>query len=76
MEVSDLEVEPDGTELIQTLASLTGLPESWAQGELLKIIEQSGLGSADLTLTELRKVLAAYLEEIHTAMDEEPAADN
>jgi hypothetical protein len=62
MEVSKIEVEPGGQELIETVVTLTGLPESWVRTELDQILEQSGQSSNDVTLGQLREALVAYLE--------------
>ena len=66
MDVSnrDLSGEPGGQELIETVASLTGLPAPVMEGELKSILEQSGQSVASLTLDELRTALAAHLERL------------
>ena len=53
---------PDGPELLEMVISLTGLPEQDVQNELEQIFHQSGQSLTDLTLDQLREVLAAYLE--------------
>lgn len=62
MEFSETEVEPNGQDLIQKIVSLTGLPQPWAQRELDEILEHYGQNSKNLTLNQLREVLAAYLD--------------
>ena len=78
MEVSNLDsTAPDGQELMQTVVSLTGLPESWIQQELGHLIEVSGENVRDLTLDKLRKVLVAYLETFQVdPLDESPHTDD
>ena len=70
MEVSnhteELDGEPDGQELIQTVVSLTGLPEAWVLPELDQILENSGQDSRDLTLQQLRDAMLAYLEAMQS----------
>jgi len=53
-----------GTELIQTVVTLSGLPEPLAQRELDAILQMSGQDSARLTLDELRAAMLAYLESM------------
>jgi len=63
MEVSKQDATPDGQELIQTVVSLTGLPEDWIRNELVQILENTGQTSHDdVTLDQLREAMAAYLE--------------
>ena len=63
MEVSNRE-EPDGNELIQTVVSLTGLPEEHAYDELNQILKYTGKTETNLTLDELRTAMLAYLEAL------------
>lgn len=64
MEVSDIKPEPDGKELIQTVVSLTGLPEELILPELDQLLEMSGHGSHDITLQQLRIAMLEYLEAV------------
>ncbi|MDR3606555.1 MAG: hypothetical protein P4M08_04140 [Oligoflexia bacterium] len=75
------EVTLQGSQLIDTLVTLTGLPEAVAHDELDQILAQVGnqAGSRnDLTLNELRQALLLYLETFQPAdvidevLDEEP----
>jgi hypothetical protein len=57
----------DGEKLIETLVSLTGLPEGLAHQELNQILDMSGHSSESrttLTLDELRAALLTYLEAL------------
>ncbi len=56
--------ELGGQELIQTVLSLTGLPEPWVRIELDEILESSGQNCENLTLKQLRQALVAHLESL------------
>jgi hypothetical protein len=62
-----------GENLIQTLVTLTGLPETMANAEMNQILELSGHEPekrSDITLDELRAALIAYLEALEpTCLD-------
>ena len=65
MEVSGQ--KPAGTELIETVVSLTGLSaddQSVMQGELEQILEGAGCSRDNLTIEELRTALLGYLETL------------
>lgn len=66
MEVSENEskkaMEPGGPELIETVVSLTGLPEPLMHLELERILGGAGHNKQDVTLDQLRQALAIYLE--------------
>lgn len=61
MDVSNAE-QQGGYELVEVLASLTGLPESWAMQQLNEILENSGHCASELTLDQLRASLVKYLD--------------
>lgn len=55
----------EGEKLLQTLVSLTGLPEGFAHQELNQILQSTGESPenrADMTLDDLRAALVRYLE--------------
>jgi hypothetical protein len=57
----------DGEKLIETLVTLTGLPENLAHQELDQILDMSGHSSESrttLTMDELRAALLTYLEAL------------
>ncbi len=66
------EVQPDelaagsvahsGNELVRTLLSSTGLPESLVGEEFGTILESTGHSASTLTLEQLRAAMLAYLE--------------
>lgn len=60
-----------GGELVKTLLTSTGLPESWVGEELGTILESAGHSPATLTLDELRSAMLAYLETTLAAVDEQ-----
>jgi hypothetical protein len=62
MEFSERELELNGQILLQTIVSLTGLPEDLIRGELDQIISGSGQDSKSLTLEQLREAMVGYLE--------------
>ncbi len=64
MEVSDQKLELNGQDLLQTVTSLTGLPEELIRGELDQIVAVAGQDSQNLTLDQLRAVLVSYLESM------------
>jgi hypothetical protein len=75
MDVSDrqnqvIETNLGGKELLETVVSLTGLPEELMQKELIRILESSGQDSTNLTLDDLRFALLAYLEQLDAGMPE------
>ena len=70
MEVSN-QSEPGGKELIETVVSLTDLPEPEVREELDQILEMSGRSSGELTLDELRKAMLIYLEALGSNILEE-----
>ncbi len=66
MEVSNKKPESSGQDLIETLVSLTGLPESWVSQELVQILENSGKCAKSITLEQLRDAMLIYLESVQT----------
>jgi hypothetical protein len=64
-------IDLGGEKLLNTVASLTGLPAPLVHEELGQILELSGQDSANLTLEELRSAMLAYLEKIQDSMVEE-----
>lgn len=66
------ESELGGSQLIDTLVTLTGLPEPLAHDELDEILTLSGHHAsdrADLTLDDLRQALITYLEALRPDED-------
>lgn len=53
-----------GTALINELSKATGLPDDLIGEELSRIISGAGRSTADVTLDELREMLASYLQDI------------
>lgn len=53
-----------GAELIDELASASGLPIDLIGQELSRIVAASGLHTSDVTLDELREMLALYLQDV------------
>ncbi|HLE01078.1 MAG TPA: hypothetical protein VJB59_12495 [Bdellovibrionota bacterium] len=69
MDVSDSE-QLGGQKLLETVASLTGLPEQIAYAELTQILHLAGQNSGDLTLDGLRAAMLAYLETLDAGITE------
>ena len=59
--------------LFKTVVQATGLPEKPISNELESLITKNGLNCEDLTLDELREVMAEYLNTVFLEMIE--AAD-
>ncbi|MBN8539186.1 MAG: hypothetical protein J0L82_02275 [Deltaproteobacteria bacterium] len=53
-----------GTALINELSHATGLPDDLIGEELSRIIAGAGMSTSDVTLDELREMLAAYLQDV------------
>lgn len=53
-----------GTALINELSHATGLPDDLIGEELSRIIASAGKSTSDVTLDELREMLAAYLQDV------------
>jgi hypothetical protein len=64
IETQEADNSLEGGQLIDTLVTLTGLPEPVAHDELDQILALTGRDGvrADLTLDELRQALLIYLE--------------
>ncbi len=74
---SEVEVNSStgGTALLDEVAQLTGLPESWVKDELREIVEVAGHAPQDLTLDQLRVVMMSFLEAQNAAMCETDSND-
>jgi hypothetical protein len=57
-------MDGSGSKLIQDIAAATGLPENSATSELQRIIESAGKNSENISLDEIRVLLADYLQDI------------
>jgi hypothetical protein len=53
-----------GTALIQELSAASGLPDDLIGEELSRIIMGAGKSTADVTLDDLRELLANYLQDV------------
>jgi hypothetical protein len=77
MDVSDKH-EPGGQELLDTVASLTGLPEGLVQQELHEMLAVAGQNAGNVTLDQLRQAMLVYLEALalqeEALMDTEPTS--
>lgn len=73
MEVSE-KTEQVGEDLLDTVVSLTGLPQEDVQAELRTWIESAGMKPSDITLDELRAAMIAYLESMQADIQAEEQA--
>ena len=74
----DPSVQLDGQALIQTLVSLTGLPEHCVplvNRQVDEILTQAGQDSSCCTIDDLRAAMLAYLESIHKDFEEMAEAE-
>jgi hypothetical protein len=60
-----------GENLLKDVAVATGLPQEMVSEELCRLISKAGLDPADLTLEDLRQVLAEYVQEVLMAAQQE-----
>lgn len=60
-------------ELFQEVAALTGLPTEWAEEEFAKVLEEQGVSPEELTVENLREVMAIFLETVAKQMESELA---
>ncbi len=56
--------------LLKTVVAATGLPETPVHSELNSLITKNGFNPDDLTLEELREVMAEYLNLVFLEMAE------
>lgn len=63
-----------GQTLIQTVVSLTELPETWVHQEMDEILKASGHRSENLTLEQLRAAMISYLEAIQADFENDANA--
>ncbi|GEM_PF-1133866 len=62
-----LKEEPEGSALVHSLVSLTGLPEVLVVSELEELFERTGYAPERIKLEQLREALLVYLEEVHAS---------
>jgi hypothetical protein len=60
-----------GERLLTDLAEATGLPSDLVTDELGRLIQGAGLAKSDITLDDLRAILADYMQEILLSAKEE-----
>lgn len=53
----------EGDTLIAQLALASGLPASWVEDELRRLLAAKGLSTERLTLESLREVMAEFLQD-------------
>jgi hypothetical protein len=61
-ELNDEMNSVNGQNLVEILATLTGLPEARIEGELSEVLPNADQSVNHLTLNQLRETLAAYLD--------------
>lgn len=62
-----------GKALIQQITESTGLPENLIQDELQTLIAAAGVQADSVTLDDLRRILAEYMQEVLVAAKEDLA---
>jgi hypothetical protein len=60
-----------GPQLLQAVATATGLPEHMAYDELKTILDMNGQSSGEVTLESLRTAMIQYLETLNESMTSE-----
>ena len=60
-----------GEQLIESLTEATGLPKDLVTDELQRLITSAGLNANDMTLEDLRQILADYVQDVLVAAHEE-----
>ncbi|HAR41279.1 MAG TPA: hypothetical protein DCS07_01395 [Bdellovibrionales bacterium] len=68
MDVSEKN-ELEGQRLLDTIATLTGLPTTLAHEELNTILESTGQNSGEVTLESLRAAMLEYLQTLNDDME-------
>ncbi|HEX7674413.1 MAG TPA: hypothetical protein VF412_09585 [Bdellovibrio sp.] len=56
--------------LFKTVVEATGLPETPVSKELQTLVTENGFNPEELTIDELREVMAAYLNQVFLEMIE------
>lgn len=64
-----------GETLITDIAEATGLPQNLMTDELGRLISAAGIDSGEVTLEDLRSILADYLQEVLLAARDEFSPD-
>lgn len=54
----------EGSELIKFLSENSGLPTDWVQGQMTSLIDSKGIDPSQITLEDIRVILADCLQEI------------
>ena len=63
--------------LIDAVVAATGLPETPIKRELTGLLNEHGKNAEDITLDELREIMAAYLQTVMLELaDESEVANN
>ncbi|MBO9668274.1 MAG: hypothetical protein J7501_15845 [Bdellovibrio sp.] len=60
-------------ELVETVVGATGLPQEPIQREFHSLLEKHGTTPEDLTLDDLREIMADYLNEVFLELAESDA---
>lgn len=65
-----------GDELFGEVTDATGLPTDLVSNELESLLNQAGIRREEMTIEDLRKVLANYVQDVLLAAKEEFAKSN
>jgi hypothetical protein len=59
-----------GNDLFKNVTTATGLPEGPVSAELERLLIQAGLNKAEMSLEDLRQILAEYVQDVLLAAKE------
>ena len=64
-----------GAKLFDQVTGATGLPQDLVAGELEQLLKAAGMERTELTIDELRNILAEYVQDVLVAAKESLAAE-
>jgi hypothetical protein len=70
------ELSMTGLKLLKDITAATGLPSEGVENELDRLIHAAGIKKENLTLDDLREVLANYMQDILLSAQQEFSDEN
>lgn len=70
------ELSMTGLKLLKDITAATGLPSEGVENELDRLIQAAGIKKENLTLDDLREVLANYMQDILLSAQQEFSEEN
>ncbi len=70
------ELSMTGLKLLKDITDATGLPSEGVENELDRLIHAAGIKKENLTLDDLREVLANYMQDILLSAQQEFSEEN